>query len=72
VDVSRQWRRPAPRSAIEPIPVPDVAHIPAAEEWTMALKGLAREHLGRGSVLGFVLILTAVVLVLLAIFWPVA
>ena len=38
----------------------------------MALGQLAREHLGRGSVLGFVLILTIVVLVLLAIFLPVA
>jgi hypothetical protein len=34
----------------------------------MALRGLAREHLGRGSMLGFVLILLLVVLGLLAIF----
>jgi hypothetical protein len=38
----------------------------------MAMKSLAREHFGRGSVLGFVLILLLVVLGLLAIFWPVA
>jgi hypothetical protein len=38
----------------------------------MALRLLAREHFGRGSVLGFVVILTIVVLVLVAIFLPVA
>jgi hypothetical protein len=38
----------------------------------MVLKSLAREHFGRGSVLGFVLILLVIVLVLFAIFWPVA
>ena len=38
----------------------------------MVLRGLAREHFGRGSLLGFVVILLLVVLVLLAIFWPVA
>jgi hypothetical protein len=38
----------------------------------MAWRAHLREHLGRGSVLGFVLILLAAVLVLLLIFWPVA
>jgi len=38
----------------------------------MALRGHVRAHLGRGSVLGFVLILLAAVLVLFLIFWPVA
>jgi hypothetical protein len=38
----------------------------------MALKSLAREHFGRGSMLGFVLVLLVIVLGLLAIFWPVA
>jgi hypothetical protein len=34
----------------------------------MALRGIARAHLGRGSMLGFVLMLLLVVFVLLAIF----
>jgi hypothetical protein len=38
----------------------------------MAWMGHVREHFGRGSVLGFVLILLAAVLVLFLIFWPVA
>ena len=38
----------------------------------MVLKSLAREHFGRGSVLGFVSILIVIVLILLAVFWPVA
>jgi hypothetical protein len=38
----------------------------------MAWKAQLREHLGRGSVLGFVLLLLAAVLVLFLIFWPVA
>ena len=38
----------------------------------MILKSLARELFGRGSVLGFLLILVVIVLGLLAVFWPVA
>jgi hypothetical protein len=38
----------------------------------MALQGHVREHLGRGSALGFVLILLAAVLMLFLIFRPVA
>ena len=38
----------------------------------MAWRMAAREHFGRGGVLGFVLILAMIVLVLLAMFWPVA
>ena len=40
-------------------------------ESAMALKPLARDHFGRGSVLGFVTILVIIVLALLAVFWPV-
>jgi hypothetical protein len=46
--------------------------IAGAQGYAMALRGLAREYFGRGSPLGFVLILLLVVLALLAIFWPVA
>jgi hypothetical protein len=46
--------------------------LPNQIESAMVLKSLAREHFGRGSVLGFVLILLVIVLVLFAIFWPVA
>ena len=38
----------------------------------MALRFLVRDHFGRGSLPGFVLILLLVVLALLAIFWTVA
>lgn len=38
----------------------------------MALRDHMRALFGRGSVLGFVLILLAAVLVLFLIFWPVA
>jgi hypothetical protein len=38
----------------------------------MILKSLAREHFGRGSVLGFVLVLAVIVLVLLGVFWTIA
>jgi hypothetical protein len=38
----------------------------------MAWRVHLREHLGRGSVLGFVLLLLVAVLVLFVIFWPVA
>ena len=38
----------------------------------MAWRIRARELFGRGSLIGFLLILGVIVLVLLAIFWPVA
>jgi hypothetical protein len=37
----------------------------------MIQKSLAREFFGRGSVLGFVLVLVAIVAALMAVFWAV-
>jgi len=38
----------------------------------MALRSLAREHFGRGSMLGFLLLLLLVVVLLFVVFLPVA
>jgi hypothetical protein len=56
----------------EPIGATCVDSLPDTMKAAMPLGLRAREHLGRGSVLGFVLVLTMIVLVLLAIFLPVA
>jgi hypothetical protein len=53
-------------------PPPAFDTLPGSIGMAMALRGLAQEHFGRGSVLGFVVILLLVVMVLLGIFWQVA
>jgi hypothetical protein len=69
--VSRRGARSGERRG-EPIAAGGVALIHADfEGGAMAWKTSAREHLGPGSILGFLVVLMLVILGFMAIFWTV-